>query len=251
MEINYFKITVNKQYKNPPITEVVCEFRFELEGVFDQKMVDLFFNEIKEKFPKKKKGQIHQMKFEINPKEQSFNKTFEEFDQFFSDDEKTLIQLDKGRLSIHKLKPYNSWQKFYPLINLVFNSYIKNIKIKSIQRIGLRYINNFIIPLFSFDIEQYFNLRPAMGKNLPQDLVSFMVGTIFAFESGRDNIKVQLLDRMAAQGKTTFVLDMDYFLVNPGSIQTNEITQWITSAHKNIEDVFEAVLKDKTKELFN
>ncbi len=47
---------MNKQYKNPPITEVVCEFRFELESVFDQKTVDLFFNEIKEKFPKKKKA---------------------------------------------------------------------------------------------------------------------------------------------------------------------------------------------------
>ena len=242
---------MSKQYKNPPITEVVCEFRFELESVFDQKTVDLFFNEIKEKFPKKKKGQTHQIKFEINPKGQSFNKTLEEFDQFFSDDEKTLIQLDKGRLSIHKLKPYNSWQEFYPLINLVFDSYIKNIKIKSIQRIGLRYINNFEIPLSTFDIEQYFNLRPMMGEGLPQDLVSFMVGTIFAFENGRDNIKIQLIDRLATPGKTVFVLDMDYFLVNPGSIQINEIAQWITNAHKNAENVFEAALTDKTKQLFN
>lgn len=242
---------MSKQYKNSPITEVVCEFRFELESIFDQKTVDLFFNEIKEKFPKKKKGQTHQIKLEINPKGQSFNKTLEEFDQFFSDDEKTLIQLDKGRLSIHKLKPYNSWQEFYSLINLVFDSYIKNIKIKSIQRIGLRYINNFVIPLSTFDAEQYFNLHPIMGEGLPQNLVSFMVGTIFAFENGRDNIKVQLIDRVAAPNKTVFVLDMDYFLVNPGSIQIDEITQWITNAHKNVENVFEASLTEKTKLLFD
>jgi len=242
---------MSKQYKNPPITEVVCEFRFELESSFDQKTVDLFFNEIKEKFPKKKKGQTHQIKFEIHPKGQSFNKTLEEFDKFFSDDEKTLIQLDKGKLSIHKLKPYNSWQEFYPLINLVLDSYIKNIKIKSIQRIGLRYINNFEIPLSIFDIEQYFNLRPIMGEGLPQDLVSFMVGTIFAFENGRDNIKVQLIDRLAAPNKRVFILDMDYFLVNPGSIQINEIAQWITNAHKNVENVFEVSLTEKTKLLFD
>lgn len=245
---------MNKQYKNPSITEVVCEFRFELENTFDQKAVDLFFDEIKEKFPKKKKGQFYQAEFKIDAKEKKqelSSKIVREFNQFFSDDEKTLIQLDKGRLSIHKLKPYNSWQEFYPLINLVFDSYIKNIKIKSVQRIGLRYINNFEIPLSIFDIEQYFNLRPIIGEGLPQNLVSFMVGTIFAFENGRDNIKVQLINRLAAPGKTAFVLDLDYFLVNPGSIQMNEIAQWITNAHKNVENIFEASLTEKTKLLFD
>lgn len=242
---------MSKQYKNSPITEAVCEFRFELESVFDLKTVDLFFNEIKEKFPKKKKGQTHQMKFEINPKGQSFNKTLEEFDQFFSDDEKTLIQLDKERLSIHKLKPYNSWQEFYPLINLIFKSYINNIKIKSIQRIGLRYINNFEIPLSVFDIEQYFNLRPTMGEGLPQNLVSFMVGTIFAFENGRDNIKVQLIDRLAASGKTMFVLDMDYFLVQSNAVKNNDVGDWLALAHKNIENTFEAALTATAKKLFD
>lgn len=243
---------MNKQYKNPPITEVICEFRFELENAFDPKTVDLFFDEIKDKFPKKKKGQIHQMKFEVNPKGQSFNKTFEEFDQFFSDDEKTLIQLDKERLSIHKLKPYGSWGEFYPLINLVFNSYIKNIKIKSIQRIGLRYINNFEIPLLSFDIEQYFNLRPALSGGLPQNLVSFMLGVIFIFENGRDNMRVQFLDRpVVIPGKIMFVLDMDYFLPKSSSILVSDVDEWITNAHKNVENVFEAALTDKAKQLFN
>ncbi len=192
------------------------------------------------------------MEIEVNPKGQSLNKTFEEFDQFFSDDEKTLVRLDKGRLSIHKLKPYSSWGEFYPSINLVFNSYIKNIKIKSIQRIGLRYINNFEIPLSLFDIEQYFNLRPALMGELPQNLASFMVGTIFVFENGRDNMKVQFLDNPSAIfGKTVFILDIDYFLIKSGSVLVSEADEWITIAHKNIEDVFEKALTDKTKQFFN
>jgi len=246
---------MNKQYENPPITEVVCEFRFELENAFDPKVVDLFFDEIKDKFPKKKKRQLYQAEFKIDAKEKKqelSSKIVREFDQFFSDDEKALVQLDKGRLSIHKLKPYSSWREFYPLINLDFNSYIKNIKIRSIQRIGLRYINNFEIPLSSLDIEQYFNLRPILAGGLPQDLASFMVGTIFVFENGRDNMKVQFLDRPAAgSNKTKFVLDMDYFLLKSGSVLANEADEWIANAHKKIEDVFEKALTDKTKQFFN
>jgi len=243
---------MEKQYKNPPITEVVCEFRLELEDNFDQKAVDSFFDGIKDKFPKRKKGQVHQMKFESNPKEQTFNKTVQEFDQFFSEDEKIFVQLDKGRLSIHKLKPYNSWQEFYPLIALIFNAYIKNIKIKFIQRIGLRYINNLEIPLSSFDIEQYFNLRPSLGEGLPQDLASFMIGAIFVLENQRDNIKVQLFDKpMTEPDKIMFVLDMDYFLPNPGTVDVGEAIRWVENAHKNTEEIFEAILTDKTKQLFD
>lgn len=244
---------MTKQYKNSPIAEVVCEFRFELENAIDQKAVDLFFEEIKDKFPKSKKGQMNKLEVKVDAKENKdeFSKSFYQFDQFFSDDEKTLIQLDKGRLSIHKLKPYDSWKEFYPLIILVFNSYVKSIKIKSIQRIGLRYINNFEIPSLSFDIEQYFNLRPAMLGGLPQDLSSFMVGVIFVFEGGKDDMKVQFLNQTmtnANADKTIFILDMDYFSSN---ISTDNVEKWITNAHKNIENVFESALADKTKQLFN
>lgn len=245
---------MSKQYKKSPIAEVICEFRFELGDSFDRKMVDLFFNEVKEKFPKKKNGRAHQVNLEINPNEQKQNidNSSYDFDLFFSDDEKTLIQLDKGRLSIHKLRPYDSWREFYATINLVFNSYIKIIKIKSIQRIGLRYVNNFEIPSPSLEIEQYFNLRPAIGESLPQNLVSFAVGAVFVFENGRDNMKVQFLDRPGiSPEKMMFVLDMDYFLANPNGVQINEVEQWLINAHKNVENIFETALTDKTKQLFD
>ena len=245
---------MNKQYKNPPITEAVCEFRFELETTFDQKIADLIYEEIKEKFPKKKKGQFYQAEFKIDAKEKKqelSSKIIREFDQFFSEDEKTLVQLDKERLSIHKLKPYQSWSEFSQLIKLVFNSYIKNIKVKSIQRIGLRYINNFEIPLGSLDIEQYFNLRPVMLGGLPQELSSFMVGTIFTFEDDRDSAKVQLVNKLSSADKTLFVLDIDYFLTQPNSILKEEIDEWLEVSHQNISNIFERALTEKVKILFN
>ena len=245
---------MNKQYKNPPITEAVCEFRFEWETAFDPKIIDLIYEEIKEKFPKKKKGQFYQAEFKIDDKEKKqeiSSKIIREFDQFFSEDEKTLIQIDKERLSIHKLKPYQSWSGFSPLIKLVFNSYTKNIKAKFIQRIGLRYINNFEIPLGSFDIEQYFNLRPVMLGGLPQELSSFMVGTIFTFEDDRDSAKVQLVNKSSSGERIFFILDIDYFLTQPNSISKEKVDEWLEAAHQNIESIFEKALTEKVKILFN
>ena len=244
---------MSKQYRNSPIKEAVCEFRFELESTFDQEIIDFIFSGIKDKFPDKKKGQMHQMEVKSDLKEnkQEFSKSSREFDQFFSEDKKTLVQLDKGRLSVHRLKPYQSWQEFYPLIKLVFDSYTKNIKVKSIQRIGLRYINNFEIPAQSFDPKEYFNLRPIMTGKMPQTLASFFIGTIFVFENGRDNTKVQLADKLSSSDKAPFILDIDYFLAQPNTIAKDKIDTWLTVAHKNIENIFETALTEKAKELFN
>ncbi|MBU4339221.1 TIGR04255 family protein [Patescibacteria group bacterium] len=245
---------MSKQYKNSPITEAVCEFRFELAESPSPQAVDLIFKDIRNYFPKKKKGQTYQMEFSVDRKEnkEEFKKNFGEFDQFFSEDEKTFIQLDKGRLSIHKLKPYETWDKFNELINLAFVSYKKNIKIKFIQRIGLRYINNFEIPDKTFDIKDYFNLKPDIGNGLSQDLASFFVAIIFVFEKGRDNMRVQLLNKPVSAGENPFfALDMDYFLAQPNALQSDNTSNWLTLAHKNIENTFETALTEKAKKLFD
>lgn len=245
---------MSKQYKNSPITEAVCEFRFELVELPSSQAVDLIFNDIKKYFPKKKKGQTYQMEFKVdrNENKEEFKRNVGEFDQFFSEDEKSFIQLDKGRLSIHKLKSYETWEKFNELINLAYTSYKDNVKIKSIQRIGLRYINNFEIPNKIFDIKDYFNLKPDIGEGLPQNLASFFVAIIFVFEKDRDNMRVQLLNKpVLAEKNPFFVLDMDYFLAQSNAIKNDDVNKWLALAHKNIENTFEAVLTAKAKKLFD
>lgn len=245
---------MNKQYKNSPITEAVCEFRFELSEPPSPQTVDLIFKDIKKYFPKKKKWRTYQMEFKVDRKEnkEEFKKNIGEFDQFFSEDEKTFIQLDKGRLSIHKLNPYETWDKFNKLINLAYISYKKNIKIKFIQRIGLRYINNFEIPVKTFDIKNYFNLRPETGEGLSQEIALFSVAVIFIFEKSRDNMRLQLFNKpVLAEKNPFFVLDMDYFLAQSSAIKNDDVSKWLALAHKNIKNTFEATLTVNTKKLFD
>lgn len=243
------------KYKNPPIKEVVCEFRFEKDNSIDSKTVDLFFDQIKETFTTKKKAKKLEVSFKVDLKSKKPRKDFAEdygeFEQFFSDDKKMFVQLDEGRLSIHKLKPYVSWERFYPLIKLVFEAYTSVIEVQSISRIGLRYINNFEIPEVGFKIGKYFNFRPEVkGDNLPKQYVSFYLGTIFAYHEGRDNAKVQLLDRMTDDNKPFFTLDIDYFLTQPKVIKKNNAVEWVDQAHSEIENIFEASITEKTKKLF-
>lgn len=134
------------------------------------------------------------VKIDTKENKEEVIKNFHKFDKFFPEDEKTLVQLDKNRLSIHQLKPYTSWQKFLSLIETVFCAYTNNIKTKLIQRIGLRYINKIEIQS-PFGIEAHFNLRPNIAEALPQNLSNFMIGLVFVMEGGLDNARVQLANQ--------------------------------------------------------
>jgi uncharacterized protein (TIGR04255 family) len=246
---------VNKKYKNPPIVEAVCELRFELEAVPDQSVIEAIFEALKSKFPEKKKPTQQQIQFELNIKEkkEEFKHSSHPFDQFFSADGKDLVQINKGVISIHRLRPYQSWEVFSETIRLVLETYRKSVRIKSLQRIGLRYINRIEIPAATFNEEDYFHWRPTTPDGIPKDVSSFIVGAVFPFEGGRDSVKAQLVSELPVPivDKSPFILDVDYSLGSPGTIEEKDIEEWLVNAHNHIIAIFESVSTEKAKLLFN
>lgn len=248
-----------KTYKNPPLTEAVCEFRFELAGLIAQNQVDSFSEKIKNFFPLKDKGKIHSLQLKIEPDkkrevlENSVKQDSREFDQYFSDDKKWCVRFDGVLLSIHRLKPYTSWGDFFPLIEMVFKSYVETFLPKKILRIGLRYINKIEIPSKSFNFEDYFNIKVSLPSLVQKDQRSIFIGSVFDQENGRDVLKVQFVEKQIAdtQSSKVFILDFDYFLLVPGTIDFPKVGNWLHVAHNNLEKVFEGIVLEKTKALFD
>ncbi len=243
-----------KKYTNSPITEVVCEFRFDLLEEFSDNLEEKIFEDVKDFFSDTKKAKTLDIEVDVKmesgePKEE-FKKKYKEFEQFISTDKKNRVQLEGGRLSIHRLNPYTGWENFSPIVKKVYDSYIKHVKIKSIKRVGLRYINNFDIPSDSIDTEEYFNLRPVLN-NSDLKMSSFFIGTIFSFDSGLNNAKTQLMNKGVSNGVSSFLLDIDYSMSKPDTLLTEHIDSWLESAHNNILNIFESSLTDKTKKLFD
>jgi len=118
------------------------------------------------------------------------------------------------------------------------------------MRIGLRYINKIEIPEV-INLETYFDFRPFLGRNLPQDIVNFMVGCMFPFDEGRNLCKVAL-QKVApdTHGHNAFILDLDYFLTQPKAITSKEVLNWIENAHNKIEKIFEGCIKDPLRDIF-
>lgn len=248
---------MSKTYKNPPILEAVCEFRFELPDKASEKQVSTFYEKIKGSFPVAKKGKVGSLEFKVEPNKTSgknqmtHKEDFYEFDQYFSQDEKYSIQLDGGRVSIHRIKPYTSWTDLSPLIKLVYNSYLKSFSPTKVIRIGLRYVNEVILSSDQFSFQDYFNIKASFSFFTEKSQKSIFIGSVFEQEKGRDAIKVQFIEKQTTKtSEKAFVLDFDYFLAS-SFISSNEVEKWVEEAHNKIEEVFESIISDKMKILLN
>ncbi len=171
--------------------------------------------------------------------------------RFLTDDKKTFIQLGTRLLSVNRLKPYSTWEEFKPRIENAFSALKETVEIKNIHRIGLRYINRIDILGQSVDLDNYFDFKPFLGKNLPQLLQNFIVGCEIPFHDGQDSCKVQLTNTIPeTPASSSYILDLDYFLAKAETVSKDNAFEWVKRAHDNLEDVFEGCITDSLRKIF-
>ena len=242
-----------QRYKNPPITEVICEFQFESEAPWDLAVPGLIYEKVKQSFPKRRQRSIYEVSVETSRQGaqqqlKSINRA-----QFLVENEKALVevgQVNESLISIHHFKPYPSWEEYFPLIKIGFDAY-KIVNPIKVRRIGLRYINRIELPFQKVALKDYFNFRPYVGKELPKGIGSFIVGITIPLENYRDQLKLQL-NSTTSKNKDIMacILDLDYFSVQSEKISIKTVLNWVEVAHDHTEEIFEGCITDKLREIF-
>jgi len=227
---------MGRKYRHPPIIEALCELRFEPSAPWDGAIPDLVYEKVKAEFPIRRQAKAFEVNVAASLEGVEQQVTTTDRIHFVRDDEKAFIQVDRNLLVVNHLKPYPTWQQFLPLIQLGFTAYREVAKPKGIQRIGLRYINRIEIP----------------GQNIElQDFDSFVVGIQIPYENSRDSLRLQLASSITETPNVAAVLlDLDYFLVQPGQVSMGEVFMWLEPAHHRVEEVFEACITNRLREMF-
>lgn len=162
---------------------------------------------------------------------------------FLTNDRKVFMQVGPHLLAVNCLKPYPTWDGFKPKIENAFSALTGTVDIKGLQRIGLRYINRIEIAGQPVKLEDYFEFYPFLGRNLPQNMINFIVVCVLPFFDGRDSCRIQLTNAVSEKpGNISLLLDLDYFLAQPQSVLANQALEWVESAHQQVEEVFEGCM---------
>jgi len=242
---------MNKQYSNPPIVEAVCEFRFSNDTQWDMVVPGLLYEKIKSEFPIREPKMIQDINIKLdNNKIEPMLNPHERI-IFKNNDKNILIQVDNNLLAINHLKPYPTWAKFQPLIISTFKKLGEVVVFKQIQRIGLRYINRIEIPEPQVELEKYFKFKPDLGDQLPHDIGNFLLHCVLPFKPIHSECNIRITNAVPPiDGKSAFILDIDFYLEEPMNATTGEISSWIESAHTQVENIFEGCITDNLRKLF-
>jgi len=239
---------VTRLYKKPPLVEALCEFQFEPSASWDLVIPGLIYEKVRSSFPNRRPSKI--LNFSVLAAAEAVQQQVQAADriQFWSDDEKALIQLGPNILTVNHLQPYPSWAVFFPMIEHALNVYHEVAKPQRIARLSLRYINHIVFLNQPIELEDYFNFYPFVGVDLPQTYGSFFVGAQFPFENNRDLLQLQI-SNLSVQ-PPTMVLDLNYQLALQQGMPVNGVLDWVNNAHNYIEKTFEASITDHLRRMF-
>ena len=257
---------MSRQYKTPPIKEAVCEFRFRSEDTWDMAVPGLIYAALMNDFPRRLPNVVQTAGILITGGPRGQPEVSSQVDEQFRQNiaqlqglrfwrEKTedgLIVVAPNKLAVSQYPPYPSWDGFLPIIRQAFEAYVTVAKPHSIQRIGLRYINDIVFEVGTVDLEDYFEYYPHLGSKLPQDYGAFHMTLNFPYSQARDHLRVQLSTVPGTTDEQVVIrLDLDYSVVEAGAVPLERTTEWLQQAHDQVEEVFEGCLKDSVRAKFD
>ncbi len=243
-----------RAYSHPPIIQALCEYSFEPTQTWDWTIPGLFYNEIKNDFPKKREQNILQVELQAGSQIMPPSvKGGIAGVQFLTDDEKTIIQVGPDLVATHRLRPYTGWENFKPAILRAVAAYTKVASPSAIRRLGLRYVNRIEIHGKSeVRIEDYLLAVPKVPDEIPQ-----------IFGSWAQRVEIPLLDAAGAlilqsgsvradEEKTAaFMLDLDFVTRIQQPLPLDEAERRLEIAHTEVERAFEACVTDEARKLFS
>lgn len=249
-----------RRYKNPPIEEALCEFKFEPSVEWDYTIPGKLHTRLLEDYPGKPQWQkLLEFSWPIAGRQPASMSRNDEFGrvQLLTQDAKRIVGVGPDVLSIHMLRPYqdprqpdrSGWDEFYPRLEKALTSYWEIAEPKGVNQIGIRYINKIVIP-GPVDIEEYLRCSPREIEGLPDNIRGFFSRIEYIYD---DETYLALSQGSvdAPYNDVALLLDLDV-IWEPIEVATQEYSMTKTQALRSLErEAFESVITDKARELFD
>ncbi|MFM7428924.1 MAG: TIGR04255 family protein [Flammeovirgaceae bacterium] len=245
---------MTKKYPNSPLTEVIAEFNFIPSNPWNATIPGLLYEKIKLDFPDIKQ-RIEPVQIFTPIDESNSNQATRRFDQvelvqFWSKNLNSLVQSGRDILTINHVKPYPSWEVFFPKVKKVLSVSNKISKPKGLSRVSLRYINTIQIDSKKNKFSDGFQFSLPKPKNLKSEPRFFTTHIEFAVNE-RDVISQKILHGIALNQKSdNFILDIEFVMNQFNGLKISDIEKWLENAHNVINETFEQTLSENLKKTF-
>ena len=250
-----------RRYKNTPIEEALCEFRFTGGAAWDATIPSQLQTQIGKEYTepdrmqkmvnvglKTEKGRVQELSFgEGAARVQLATKCHTR-----------MVAVGYNVLSIHILRPYldpfdpkkSGWDEFRPRISRALDAYCRVASFTNICRIGIRYINKIVIPSKIARVDDFLRCAVPQPTRLPRRLVSY----VNRFEDPYDDDVRLVLSQgsvNAPAGHTGILLDLDVIWESEEPVKRDVSLDIAADFRARERLAFESVITDRARELFD
>ena len=244
------------QYRNPPIVEAVSELGFYSASPWNLSYPWLFHEKIKHIYtglPQEQKLVGLEQTSQVEPsKERSpFTVVEQSKIQFPLEDGTGLIAVGPNIMSSHVYKPYPGWDVFRARFEEALRKYIEVANPDGVRRIGLRYINQLIIPGVQLDTSSYFTIPPAQ---LTDDCTvdNFLCRNEYIYRDEPIRAILNFARGDAPEGSSAWLLDIDMVWQWPAEpLPLYSVMNKIDELRRRERIIFEHLITDKARGLFD
>lgn len=238
------------KYKNPPIDIVSCSVSFKRNETssWNTVFVGKIYDKLQKIYPKSEDVKKITANFDVNNK--SFDVGDAKANRLYNDDKSSAFI--EPNVVEYVNENYQGWDVVENDILKVFATYIEETKPESIENISLRYVNKIFIPVIDnvLNESEYFNIYPEYSVIEPK-CVRFDTRLLFSYGNGETLNLVVIALPSPVKDEILFIVDFCYTISKFDGMVIEDIKSSIARAHAKIEDVFEKIITDKTRELFN
>lgn len=245
--------TSRRKYKNPPIVEALCEFRFEPSEEWNLTVPGLIFQELKHVYDgKPRQRQAVEAGIQVGGPGISVRQGIAAV-QLPDKKNSKLLSVGPDVLSVHVMQPYPNWEGFKPLIEEGLSKYVDVTKPKGITRIGVRYVNRIVVKSGTVDPSELFTVFPGVPDEGTQNLEGFISRVEISYEGNPFRlIRTFATAQADAEDSRAFLLDLDAIGIwDKDSLAVDQTIPTVEELKKVERDAFEYFIADKARELFD
>lgn len=242
--------------RKDPLIETVCVFHLDAPD-WDWTVPGVVYGRIKDRFPEKREAphvdfQVEETSYGVHPTVHTSVGRM----QFHNRGTQQLVQVGQGHFSVHQFKPYSGWPNYKALIEQVLADYESVAPFQAIRAMSLRYTNQIPLPAGSFKFEQVLRVMPQIPDSSDQiwtswfqqvEILKLELGASLGVRSGYFPAVSVSEPPLPSENMSTqsVMFDLMFAHVGEPAIERNSVSDWLETAHKEIEKLFfDSIVED-------
>lgn len=238
-------------YRNPPIEEAVCTFRFEPGAAPVTDLDDHLHQLIRTEFARREEAKQLEARLTVGRDGPTHDVRILDETVFSNEGRTMYVHVGPNVLSIRYRKPYEGWERFWLAIWLAYQSYREVAAPKMINGISLRYVNRLEIAPAEAGLSHYFNFYPHWHETLPAAPDAFMMAVQFQVPDSPDVLRIHMGSVGRRNGHLQVVLDLEVFFARSPSLALDDAEDWLQRAHSQVVAAFEGCIREPLRERFD